>query len=126
MNRKLLMNEFTTSDLGLAAFMFMRGLKLISAKKLTNGRFEFILNDEDSSAQALSIEYVSSEFCQFVRILIVAAISEVVMPVPECCTYKVSLSPALNDSEVIGASAPKLPVPLTTASNILLVPEPFL
>ena len=59
------MNEFTTSDLGLAAFMFMRGLKLISAKKLANGRFEFVLNDEDSNAQALSIEYVSSEFCQF-------------------------------------------------------------
>ena len=59
------MKEFKTSDLGLAAFMFMRGLKLISAKKLSNGRFEFILNDEEGKSQALSIEYVSSEFCQF-------------------------------------------------------------
>ena len=59
------MNEFTTSDLGLAAFMFMRGLKLVSAKKLSSGRFEFVLLDPDSKSSELSMEYVSSEFCQF-------------------------------------------------------------
>ena len=59
------MKEFKTSDLGLAAFMVMRSLQLVSADRLDSGRFEFVLNDPEEKSKALSIEYVSSEFCQF-------------------------------------------------------------
>lgn len=59
------MKEFKTSDLGLAAFMVMRGLSLISAERLDNGRFEFVLDDHSETSKSLSIEYISSEFCQF-------------------------------------------------------------
>ena len=59
------MTEYKTSDLGLAAFMVMRGMQLVSADRLDNGRFEFVLNDSDSKSKQLSIEYISSEFCQF-------------------------------------------------------------
>ncbi len=59
------MKEFKTSDLGLAAFMVMRGLSLVSAERLDSGRFEFVLEDHNESSKSLSIEYISSEFCQF-------------------------------------------------------------
>ena len=59
------MKEFKTSDLGLAAFMVMRGLPLISAERLDSGRFEFVLEDHNESSKSLSIEYISSEFCKF-------------------------------------------------------------
>lgn len=56
---------FTTSDLPLAAYLVIKGLPLISAKKINNGKFEFILEDNSDSAQALSIEYINSDFCKF-------------------------------------------------------------
>jgi hypothetical protein len=59
------MAEFKTSDLGLAAFLVMRGLRLVSADRLDSGRFEFALEDPDEKSKGLSIEYVGSEFCQF-------------------------------------------------------------
>ena len=59
------MTLYKTSDLALAAYMTLKGLPLISAKKLPTGRFEFELDDEHGKADALTIEYVGSEFCQF-------------------------------------------------------------
>ncbi len=59
------MNIFTTSDLALAAYMVMRGLGLISAKRLDSGRFEFKMEDPDVKADALALEFVSSEFAQY-------------------------------------------------------------
>ncbi len=59
------MNRFTTSDLPLTAFLVIKGLNLVSAQKVKNGRFEFVLEDPDSKATTLSLEYVNSEFCKF-------------------------------------------------------------
>lgn len=59
------MNQYETSDLALAAYLTFRGLKLISAKKLASGRFQFIISDENGEADALSLEYFSSDFCRF-------------------------------------------------------------
>jgi hypothetical protein len=59
------MSIYKTSDLALAAYMTFKGLPLISARRLPTGRFEFELNDESSQADALAIEYVGSEFCEF-------------------------------------------------------------
>jgi len=59
------MNQYETSDLALAAYLTFRGLRLISAKKLPSGRFQFVIADENSEADALSLEYFSSDFCRF-------------------------------------------------------------
>ncbi len=58
-------NTFTTSDLPLAAFLVIKGLVLIRAKKAGNGKFEFVLEDPDEAADILSIEYINSDFCKF-------------------------------------------------------------
>lgn len=57
--------NFETSDLPLAAFLIMKGLKLITAKKVGNGKFLFIISDPDGIADNLSLEYVNSDFCKF-------------------------------------------------------------
>jgi hypothetical protein len=59
------MSQYETSDLALAAYLTFRGLKLISAKKLPSGRFQFVIADDDNKADALSLEYFSSDFCRF-------------------------------------------------------------
>jgi len=58
------MNQYTTSDLPLAAFLMMRGLKLVSAGRSGN-KFEFILEDPDNLGNSLTIEYINSEFGKF-------------------------------------------------------------
>lgn len=57
--------EYNTSDLPLAAYLIIKGLALKSAKKLSNGKFEFILDDSSNTAHKLSLEFVNSEFCKF-------------------------------------------------------------
>lgn len=57
--------NFETSDLPLTAFLIMKGLKLITAKKVGNGKFLFIISDPDGIADNLSLEYVNSDFCKF-------------------------------------------------------------
>tara|TARA_A100001011_G_scaffold387430_1_gene465186 strand:- start:4779 stop:5000 length:222 start_codon:yes stop_codon:yes gene_type:complete len=59
------MNIFKTSDLALAAYMVTFGLKLVSAKKLPTGRFHFELEDPNSEAQKMSVEFINSDFCKF-------------------------------------------------------------
>ena len=58
------MNLYTTSDLPLAAFLMMRGLKLVSAARVNN-KFEFVLEDPDDLGNSLAIEYINSEFGKF-------------------------------------------------------------
>lgn len=59
------MSQYETSDLALAAYLTFRGLRLVSAKKLPSGRFQFVIDDEKGEADALSLEYFSSDFCRF-------------------------------------------------------------
>jgi hypothetical protein len=56
---------FTTSDLPLAAFLVIKGLVLVRAKKAGSGKFEFVLEDPKEVAEMLSIEYINSDFCKF-------------------------------------------------------------
>lgn len=56
---------FKTSDLSLAAFLAMKGLTLLKCAKTTSGKFEFIFEDPDDKAPALSIGYLNSDFCKF-------------------------------------------------------------
>lgn len=59
------MKVFKTSDLALAAFMLMNGLKLKQAKVVSGGRFYFELEDEGDKATDLSLEFINSKFADF-------------------------------------------------------------
>ena len=59
------MNQYETSDLALAAYLNIKGLKLISAERLESGRFRFVLDDSSKKAESLAIEFFSSEFCEY-------------------------------------------------------------
>lgn len=56
---------FVTSDLPLAAYLVIKGLQIQKAKKVSGGKFEFILDDPDEIAESLAIEYINSDFCKF-------------------------------------------------------------
>ena len=59
------MGEYLTSDLSLAAFLLMRGAKLIKAEKSSSGRFIFLFSDPDDRCKSLSIEFLNSEFSDY-------------------------------------------------------------
>lgn len=56
---------FTTSDIGIAAFLQLRGLKLVECRRLETGKFHFAFEDPQSVGQTLSLEFLDSEFCKF-------------------------------------------------------------
>ena len=56
---------FETSDIGIAAFIMMKGLKLVEAKRAPSGRFSFIFEDPGDSARSLAVDYVNSESAKF-------------------------------------------------------------
>tara|TARA_R110001583_G_scaffold22582_1_gene84575 strand:- start:224 stop:445 length:222 start_codon:yes stop_codon:yes gene_type:complete len=56
---------YITSDLSLAAFLLMKGTKLVDAKKVSSGKFNFSFEDPDNRAKILAVEFINSEFCEF-------------------------------------------------------------
>jgi len=56
---------YQTSDIAIAAYLMMRGLKLADASTQKSGRFMFKFEDPNSEAFNLSIEYVNSESAKF-------------------------------------------------------------
>jgi len=52
---------YETSDLALAAYLLMRGLKLFSAQREAGGRYQFRINDPDNIAPAHEIDFINSE-----------------------------------------------------------------
>jgi hypothetical protein len=59
------MNEYVTSDLSLAAFLLMKGLKLKSASRGQGGKFIFSFDDPAGNGDKLAVEFVNSEFCEY-------------------------------------------------------------
>ena len=59
------MKTYKTSDIGIAAFIMMKGLKLIEAKRSSTGRFLFTFEDPKSLASKLAVEYLNSESAKF-------------------------------------------------------------
>ena len=49
--------DFYTSDLSLAAFLMMKGLKLLSGTKLTSGKFKFEFDNKDETANSCCCIY---------------------------------------------------------------------
>jgi hypothetical protein len=60
-----MMKTFQTSDIGVAAYVMMRGLKLKSATKDHRGRFSFVFEDPNDQGQKLSVDFVNSEAALF-------------------------------------------------------------
>ena len=56
---------FQTSDLALAAYMITKGLKLLKATRLKNGRYHFEIEDPDDKSDSLKLEFINSEFMTF-------------------------------------------------------------
>lgn len=59
------MQNYITSDLALAAFLKLRGRKLVAAGKGPGGKFKFEFNDSDSTCATLALEFVNSEFSAY-------------------------------------------------------------
>ena len=59
------MKTFETSDIGIAAYVMMRGLKLLSAKRGHRGRFSFVFEDLQNQGTGFAVDYVNSESAKF-------------------------------------------------------------
>ena len=55
--------QYTTADIGLAAFLLVKGQKLVSAGRERN-RYKFVFEDQPACEQ-LAVEYVNSEYSRF-------------------------------------------------------------
>lgn len=66
------MKTYETADLAFAAFLCMRGFRLITAKKLSSGKFSFVFDDPSQTAMSMLPQFLSSEFPifdNFIKIL---------------------------------------------------------
>ena len=59
------MNTFHTSDLSLAAYLSMMGLKILRAEKDQNNKFNFIFEDPNSLAPSYAVSFLNSEFSKY-------------------------------------------------------------
>lgn len=53
--------KYQTSDLSIAAFLMMKGLKLISADREATGRFLFVFDDPNKDGVKYAIEFAGSD-----------------------------------------------------------------
>ena len=59
------MGKFITSDIAIAAYLMLKGFKLLSATREVSGRFKFEFEDPDVKAQSAAVEYIGSQYCVF-------------------------------------------------------------
>jgi hypothetical protein len=58
-------NEYSTSDIGIAAYLQLRSFKLVECTRLETGKFFFRFKDPNRECSALSLEFLDSDFCKF-------------------------------------------------------------
>ena len=56
---------YTTSDIAIAAFLMMKGMKLLSASRERSGRFRFEFDNLKNEADKFAVEFVNSESAKF-------------------------------------------------------------
>ncbi len=56
---------FITSDIGIAAYLQLQGIKLVSCKRLESGKFHFEFEDPADQCKMKSLEFLESDFCKF-------------------------------------------------------------
>ena len=54
--------NYITSEISLAAYLRMKGVKLASASKSQSGKFEFIFDDKNSECANHFIDFLNGEF----------------------------------------------------------------
>tara|TARA_A100001515_G_scaffold143716_1_gene145606 strand:+ start:901 stop:1131 length:231 start_codon:yes stop_codon:yes gene_type:complete len=59
------MNTFETSDIAIAAYIMMKGLKLQSAGRDQRGRFQFVFDDPNHLGTGYAVDFVNSESAKF-------------------------------------------------------------
>jgi len=52
---------YKTSDLSIAAYLMMKGMKLLNAYRTSNGQFMFGFDDPTSEGPKFAIEFTNSE-----------------------------------------------------------------
>ena len=52
---------YKTSDLSIAAYLMMKGMKLLNAYRTSNGQFMFEFDDPTSEGPKFAIEFTNSE-----------------------------------------------------------------
>ncbi len=61
--------NFTTSDIGIAAYLQLKGHKLVNCYRLESGKFYFEFEDPNQECRMQSLEFLDSEFCKFDNIV---------------------------------------------------------
>jgi hypothetical protein len=56
---------FETSDIAIASYVMMKGLRLVKAERERSGRFKFMFDDSDGLGNSYAVEYVNSESAKF-------------------------------------------------------------
>ena len=56
---------YNTSDIGIAAYLQLKGIKLKECKRLETGKFFFSFDDPGQICQSLALEFLDSDFCKF-------------------------------------------------------------
>tara|TARA_Y100000004_G_scaffold168056_1_gene201130 strand:+ start:125 stop:346 length:222 start_codon:yes stop_codon:yes gene_type:complete len=64
-----LSEDFITSDIGIAAYLQLKGYKLLECKRQQSGKFYFRFADPDSSCQQDALQFLDSDFCKFDNIV---------------------------------------------------------
>ena len=60
---------FTTSDIGIAAYLQLQGNKLLVCNRHDSGRFHFEFDDPNGTCRVQSMEFLDSDFCKFDNIV---------------------------------------------------------
>ena len=55
---------YTTSDLGIASYLKLRGIRLLECRRMDSGRFHFVFEDPDT-CRDLTLEFLESDFCKY-------------------------------------------------------------
>ena len=57
-------DKYTTSDIGIAAYLQLSGMKLCQCRRLETGRFFFEFENPELCEEK-AIEFLGSDFCRF-------------------------------------------------------------
>lgn len=56
---------YSTSDIGIAAYLQLKGFKLKECRRLENGKFHFSFEDPRNECPRHSLEFLDSDYCKF-------------------------------------------------------------
>ena len=56
---------YTTSDIGIAAYLQLKKFKLVECRRLESGKFHFAFEDPESKCPVTALEFLDSDFCKF-------------------------------------------------------------